>query len=114
MSAERDEEIYLLLGNPDVRALSDYLRSEFEARLVTVFAEDRRSAEGVFFNYYAFERKGDTRYLIVRPPVSADDPGFPSLSAQLPAVNWQDPEIQHPFRSNPAGHPNPLTIPLID
>jgi len=114
MSADRDEEIYLLLGNPDVRALSDYLRSEFEARLVTVFAEDRRSAEGVFFNYYAFERKGDTRYLIVRAPVSADDPEFPSLSAQLPAVNWQEREIQDWFGLKAVGHPNPRRVALHD
>ena len=65
ISADHEDEVYLLVGDPDIRALAEYLRSEFEARLVTVFAEDRRSVEGVFFNYYLFERKGDTRYLIV-------------------------------------------------
>src|SRR5713226_67058 len=114
MSADRDEEIYLLLGNPDVRALSDYLRTEFEARLVTVFAEDRRSAEGVFFNYYVLERKDDPRYLIVRAPVRADHPEFPSLSAQLPAVNWQEREIQDWFGLKAAGHPNPRRVALHD
>ncbi len=79
MSAQREDEIYLLVGDPDVRALTEYLRNEFEARLVTVFAEDRRSAEGVFFTYYVFERKDDTRYLIVRAPVSDDEPQFTSL-----------------------------------
>ncbi len=92
----------------------EYLRGEFEARLVTVFAEDRRSAEGVFFNYYVFERKGDTRYLIVRAPVHADDPEFPSLSAQLPAVNWQEREIQDWFGLKAVGHPNPRRVALHD
>jgi Ni,Fe-hydrogenase III component G len=114
MSAEREEEIYLLVGDPDVRALVEYLRTEFEARLVTVFAEDRRSAEDVFFNYYVFERKGDPRYLIVRAPVRADHPEFPSLSAQLPAVNWQEREIQDWFGLKAAGHPNPRRVALHD
>jgi len=114
MSAQREDEIYLLVGDPDVRALTEYLRSEFEARLVTVFAEDRRSAEGVFFNYYVFDRRDDTRYLIVRAPVRVDDPKFPSLSAQLPAVNWQEREIQDWFGLKAVGHPNPRRVALHD
>ena len=47
-----------LLGDPDIRPITEHLRGEFGARLVTVFAEDRRSVEGVFFNYYVFEQKG--------------------------------------------------------
>jgi Ni,Fe-hydrogenase III large subunit/Ni,Fe-hydrogenase III component G len=114
MSAEREEEVYLLVGDSDVRALVEYLRTEFEARLVMVFAEDRRSADGVFFNYYVLERKGDPRYLIVRAPVRADHPAFPSLSAKLPAVNWQEREIQDWFGLKAVGHPNPRRVALHD
>src|SRR5229473_1752859 len=114
MSAEHEEEVYLHVGDSDVRALTEYLRSEFEARLVTVFAEDRRSAEDVFFNYYVFERKGDTRYLIVRAPVGADHPEFLSLSAELPAVNWQEREIQDWFGLKAVGHPNPRRVAMHD
>ena len=114
ISAEREEEVYLLVADPDIRALAEYLGSEFEARLVTVFAEDRRSAEGVFFNYYVFERKGDTRYLIVQAPVRADHPEFPSLSAGLPAVNWQEREIQDWFGLKAVGHPNPRRVAMHD
>ena len=113
-SAEREDEIYVVVGDPDIRALAEYLRSEFEARLVTVFGEDRRSVERVFFNYYVFERKGDTRYLIVRASVRADHPEFPSLSAELPAVNWQDREIQDWFGLKAVGHPNPRKVALHD
>ena len=113
-SAEREDEIYVVVGDPDIRALAEYLRSEFEARLVTVFGEDRRSVERVFFNYYVFERKGDTRYLIVRASVRADHPEFPSLSAELPAVNWQEREIQDWFGLKAVGHPNPRKVALHD
>jgi Ni,Fe-hydrogenase III large subunit/Ni,Fe-hydrogenase III component G len=114
MSADGEEEIYLLIGDPDIRALADYLRSECEARLMTVFAEDRRSAEGVFYNYYVFERKGDTRYLVVRTLVRADHLEFPSLSARLPAMNWQEREIQDWFGLKAVGHPNPRRAALHD
>jgi len=82
--AERENEIYLLLSDADIRPITEHLRSEFGARLVMVFAEDRRSVEGVFFNYYVFEQKGSAQYLIVKAPVRTDRPEFPALSAELP------------------------------
>jgi Ni,Fe-hydrogenase III large subunit/Ni,Fe-hydrogenase III component G len=114
MSAECEEEVYLHVADPDIRAHVECLRTEFEARLVTVFAEDRRPAESVFFNYYVFERKGDTRYLVVRAPIQADHPEFPSLAAEQPAVNWQEREIQDWFGLKAVGHPNPRRVALHD
>src|SRR6266496_4524799 len=87
---DRDDEVYFLLRDADIRPVTEHLRGEFGARLVTVFAEDRRSAAGVFFNYYVFEQKGSAQYLIVQTPVRTDTLEFPSLSAELPAVNWQE------------------------
>ena len=114
MHAERDDELYLFISDPNIRDIAGYLRGELDARLVSVFAEDRRSTEDVFFNYYVFERKGDTRYLIVRAPVPAGFPEFPSLSAELPAVNWQEREIQDWFGLTAIGHPNPRRVALHD
>lgn len=114
ISAEREDGIYVLLRDAEVRPIAQYLREEFEGRLVTVFAEDQRVAEGVFFNYYVFERKGNTQYLIVRAPVGPDHPVFPSLSAELPAVNWQEREIQDWFGLKAIGHPNPRRVALHD
>lgn len=114
VSVEREDEIYVLLGDADIRPITQYLRGECAARLVTVFAEDRSHAEGVFFNYYVFETKGESRYLIVRAQVRADDPEFPSLSAELPAVNWQEREIQDWFGLKALGHPNPRRVALHD
>src|SRR5260370_8700458 len=48
--SEREEEIYILVGDPDVRALVDCLRNEFEASLVTAFAQDRPPPYCPFFN----------------------------------------------------------------
>jgi len=92
--ADREDEVYVLLNDSDIRPMTAHLRDESGARLVTVFAEDRRTPDGVFFNYYVFEQKGSAGYLILQAPVRADSPEFPSLSAGLPSVNWQEREIQ--------------------
>jgi Ni,Fe-hydrogenase III large subunit/Ni,Fe-hydrogenase III component G len=112
--ADRDDETYIFLNGQDVRPIADYLRSGFGARLVTVFAEDRCSREAAFFNYYVFEQKGSAQYLVLRCSVRADSPEFPSLSAQLPSVNWQEREIQDWFGLKAIGHPNPRRVALHD
>jgi Ni,Fe-hydrogenase III component G len=88
---------YVCTAGPDVRGIVEVLRRDWEARIVTVFAEDRRADDGVFFNYYVFEQRGNPDYLILRAPVRPDDLEFPSLSAELPALNWQEREIQDWF-----------------
>jgi Ni,Fe-hydrogenase III large subunit/Ni,Fe-hydrogenase III component G len=114
MNAVHEEETYLHCTNADIKPIVEYLRAEAGARLVTLFGEDRRSAEGVFLLYYVFEQKQNSRFLIVRTPVPSSDLQFPSLSAELPAVNWQEREIQDWFGLKAVGHPNPRRVALHD
>ena len=111
---ERADEIYLLAAGSDVRPIVNHLRREYEARVVAVFAEDRRRAEGVYYNYYVLESRGNSAYLIVQAPVSAGSPEFASLSAELPSLNWQEREIQDWFGIEAVGHPNPRRVALHD
>jgi Ni,Fe-hydrogenase III large subunit/Ni,Fe-hydrogenase III component G len=97
----------------DIPAIAGWLRDE-GARLVTVFAEDRVAPEGVFYNYYVFERRGDPLYLTLRAAIPAADARFPSLAPELPAVNWQEREIQDWFGVEAEGHPNPRRVALHD
>ena len=105
---------YVCTAGPDVRGIVEVLRRDWEARIVTVFAEDRRADDGVFFNYYVFEQRGNPDYLILRAPVRPDDLEFPSLSAELPALNWQEREIQDWFGLKAVGHPNPRRVAMHD
>jgi Ni,Fe-hydrogenase III large subunit/Ni,Fe-hydrogenase III component G len=104
----------VLLDGPDATAITRHLLSEYKARLVTVFAEDRLKAEGVFYNYYVFDRRGDTDWVILKAPVPSDNRKFPSLAAELPSVNWQEREIQDWFGLEAEGHPNPRRVALHD
>ncbi len=111
---ELKDQAYVRLASPDVTGITAYLRDAYLARLVAVFAEDRAAAEGCFYNYYVFEAPGAAAYLIFQAPVPADDPRFPSLAAELPAVNWQEREIQDWFGLEAVGHPNPRRVALHD
>jgi Ni,Fe-hydrogenase III large subunit/Ni,Fe-hydrogenase III component G len=108
------DQLTIALTGPAVRLLAEHLRSAYESRLVAVFAEDRVAAEGVFYNYYVFEQPGERCYLIFQAPIAAGQPSFPSLAAELPAVNWQEREIQDWFGLEATGHPNPRRVALHD
>jgi Ni,Fe-hydrogenase III component G len=59
-------------------------------------------------------RVQDPHYLLVRTPIAADDPAFPSVAAGIPAANWQEREIQDWFGLVAEGHPNPRRVALHD
>ena len=109
-----DNEIYLQLRDSDSCPAISILRDEYQARVVTVFAEDRCAAEGFFFVYHVLEFPGDPRYLLVSTKIDQDDPRFPSHSVDVPALNWQEREIQDMFGIQLDGHPNPRRVALHD
>jgi Ni,Fe-hydrogenase III large subunit/Ni,Fe-hydrogenase III component G len=108
------DQVVVLLNSPDVTAIVRYFIAAHQARIVTVFAEDRVKAEGVFYNYYVFDRPGDARWVILKAPIPELFPSFPSLAAEFPAVNWQEREIQDWFGLEAVGHPNPRRVALHD
>ena len=110
----RADQTYVLLNSAEVRPVIEHFLKEYDARLVAVFAEDRVTDEGVFYNYYTFEKPGDRAYVILKAPVPADAASFPSLAAEMPAINWQEREIQDWFGIEAAGHPNPRRVALHD
>jgi Ni,Fe-hydrogenase III large subunit/Ni,Fe-hydrogenase III component G len=114
MDIRSTNELYASVEREDLREAVRSLIVEHGARLVTVFAEDRLASEGVFYIYYVFEQPGDPCYLILRAPVPPSQAQFPSLAAELPAVNWQEREIQDWFGLEADGHPNPRRVALHD
>jgi Ni,Fe-hydrogenase III large subunit/Ni,Fe-hydrogenase III component G len=107
-------EYYAVAPSADIPRIVEFLLTLEGARLVAVFAEDRVAPEGVFYNYYVMERRGSPEYLLLRAPIPADRPRFPSLAPTLPAVNWQEREIQDWFGVEAEGHPNPRRVALHD
>jgi Ni,Fe-hydrogenase III large subunit/Ni,Fe-hydrogenase III component G len=113
-----DESIHdqpvVVLNGPDATPLAKYFLDDQGARLVTVFAEDRFESEGLFYIYYVFDVPGEPSWVIVKAPILPTQPSFPSLAAELPALNWQEREIQDWFGIEAQGHPNPRRVALHD
>ena len=112
LAAPSDDQLYARLEGAGIREVTEFLQTRYQARLVSIFGEDRTPAAGVFYIYYVFEAKHTRAYLILQAPISPDQSRFPSLAAGLPAVNWQEREIQDWFGLEAAGHPNPRQMSL--
>jgi Ni,Fe-hydrogenase III large subunit/Ni,Fe-hydrogenase III component G len=106
-------EIYVDVPEGDARAAAEYLRLA-GCRHVTVFAEDRIEQESRAYIYYVLEHPDDRRYLVLQAPIDPARPEFQSMAAEVPALNWQEREIQDWFGIEPVGHPNPRRVALHD
>jgi len=108
-----DVEIRADATLPDVRDMVAGLILN-GCRLASIFAEDRTAASDDFLIYYVFDHMQDRRFLVVRTTIPSDMPVFPSVAAEVPAVNWQEREIQDWFGLVADGHPNPRRVALHD
>ena len=97
-----------------VAGFTAHLCRRWQARLVSLFADDARLAGGAFHLYYVFALDAAHGFIILRVPVPADQPEFASLTNAVHAVNWQEREIQDLFGLKLIGHPNPRRCALHD
>ena len=110
----RPNEIYFDAQMELVPGFCAQLYKKWNARLVSLFADDDRAQTGAFHIYYVFALDAVGGFFILRVPVSAQQPQFISLTNALPATNWQEREIQDLFGLKLEGHPNPRRCALHD
>ncbi len=91
-----------------------HLYKRWNARLVSLFADDARTSDRVFYLYYVYALDAAHGFIILRAPVSPDQPEFTSLTNALHGVNWQEREVQDLFGLKLVGHPNPRRCALHD
>lgn len=114
IDAPRPNELYVDTKPDLVAGFCAHLYRAWNARLVSVFADDTRAAERVFRLYYVFALDAAHGFIVLRVPVAAESPEFASLANAVPAVNWQEREIQDLFGLKLIGHPNPRRCALHD
>src|SRR5436190_16305323 len=107
-------EVYFDANIDLIAGFCGHLYKRWNARLVSVFADDVRKEHGVFHLYYIYALDAAHGFLILRVPVPPDRPELPSLTNAVPAVNWQEREIQDLFGLKLIGHPNPRRCALHD
>jgi Ni,Fe-hydrogenase III large subunit/Ni,Fe-hydrogenase III component G len=112
--AARPNEIYFHAQMELVPGFCAQVYKKWKGRLVSLFADDTRDKEGLFHIYYVFAADAAHGFLLLRVPVSPDEPRLVSLTNAVPAVNWQEREIQDLFGLKLEGHPNPRRCALHD
>jgi Ni,Fe-hydrogenase III large subunit/Ni,Fe-hydrogenase III component G len=110
----RPNEVYFQAEMELVPGFCAQLYKKWDARLVSLFADDARAKDGEFHIYYVFALDAAHGFFILRVPVSPTHLQFTSLTNALPAVNWQEREIQDLFGIKLEGHPNPRRCALHD
>lgn len=114
VEAPRPNEIYFRAKMELVAGFCGHLYKKWNARLVSLFADDARESENSFHLYYIFALDAAHGFFVLRVPVSPEQPEFPSLTNAVHAVNWQEREVQDLFGLKLVGHPNPARCALHD
>ena len=107
-------EVYIQIDPITLSGLCAHLYRKFHARLTGVFSEDCREGDGCFYIRYVFAIAPAHGYVVVRTRIAPGKPEFISLTTAVPAVNWQEREIQDMFGLKAIGHPNPHRVALHD
>jgi len=112
--APQPNELYIHTKLELAGALCSVFYKKYNGRLAGVFAEDARAAHRVFFVYYLYALDSAHAFVLVRVPIPQERPEMTSLTNAIPAVNWQEREIQDLFGIKLIGHPNPRRCVLHD
>jgi Ni,Fe-hydrogenase III large subunit/Ni,Fe-hydrogenase III component G len=110
----REDEVYLLVGPDAVAALCAFLYRKWKGRLVSLFADDARQDAGAYHLFHLFALDDAHGFVILRTSIPPGQPQFTSLTNAIPAVNWQEREVQDMFGLRLIGHPNPRRCALHD
>ena len=113
-SAPRENEVYIDARMELVSGFCAHLFRKWDGRLVSVFADDARAGAGVYHLYYVMAHAAAHGFFILRVPVPPEMPESLSLTDAMPAVNWQEREIQDLFGLKLLNHPNPRRCALHD
>jgi Ni,Fe-hydrogenase III large subunit/Ni,Fe-hydrogenase III component G len=110
----RANEIYFHARIELVAGFCAQLYKKWQARLVSLFADDVRAEQGVYHLYYVLALDAQHGFVVLCVPVAPDHPQFISLANAIPAANWQEREVQDLFGLKLEGHPNPRRCALHD
>src|SRR5436190_15510389 len=90
VQAAQPNEVYCHAHADLVSGFCAQLYRKWHGRLVSLFADDARAQNGAFHLYYVFALDSAHGFIILRVPVSPEQPQFTSLTNALHAVNWQE------------------------
>lgn len=88
-----------------------YLKNK-KGRLLTMVGNDERQIHEHFKLYYVYAFDQEQSIVSVEVTINETEPNFPSLTEQLPALNWYEREVHDLLGLKPLNHPvdKPLVL----
>lgn len=101
-----------LINKRHLSEVCQFLSKEKGGRLFTMVGSDERNFADSFALYYVFSFDKTQQFITVKTLINEEDPTFPSLAVELPALNWYEREVKDMLGLRPQGHPDlrPLTL----
>ncbi len=108
---KNDNHVVIDIAKEHLPSITRYIR-DLGGRLFTMVGSDELNIRGDFSLYYVFAFDKDQSLITVRVSVSEQEPGFPSVTDDLPSANWYEREVYDLFGLEPVGHPHlsPLVL----
>jgi Ni,Fe-hydrogenase III large subunit/Ni,Fe-hydrogenase III component G len=99
----RENEVIIKFKAHNLAPISIYLFRDLDCELATVVCTDEREREGTFKIKYIYSYHKKNVFFILKIDVKER---FPSLSKNIPALNWYEREIRDMFGLEPQYHPD--------
>ena len=105
-------ETEILVWKSQLPEVCRYLAKDKGGRLFTMVGSDENASNGALALYYVFVFDNIKQFITVKALISADEPTFPSMAAEMPAFNWYEREVKDLLGLRPQGHPDPRPLTL--
>jgi Ni,Fe-hydrogenase III large subunit/Ni,Fe-hydrogenase III component G len=107
----QDNELVLKINLKDLKKVCLYFFKDLKFYLLSAFAADESKNDGNKFKIrYIFSHSSIDLFIIIETETSGT---FPSLSEEIPALNWYEREMKDLFGLIPEGHPDPRPLMLF-
>ncbi len=110
----KGNEIWLEVEVSHFAQVAAHIHNLWGASIVTYHGVDNRAFANEFKVVLVLALKGEDDFVVLLGSVSPEDPGYPSLTPEVPCADWYEREIQDLLGLVPVGHPEPRPLVLYD
>lgn len=112
VSQVSDRRVEIHVEREEMVEVCRYLKTQEQARLLTMVGTDERPLGASFGLYYVYSIDRYQLVVTVAVMIPEDDPTFPSMAVEFPALNWYEREVNDLLGLRAVGHPDrsPLVL----
>jgi formate hydrogenlyase subunit 5 len=113
-TAPHADTLQFTIEKKALRNVAEALVNELGARFMISVGTDERPITGKYAIVQLFSLDGEHLYVLVKSPVSENDPSIESITSVIAGANWAEREFRDAIGVTPEGHPDPRRLLLAD